>query len=288
MRAKAYSARLNGEVSAYNDEGLYEFFRHDLNEKNKKTQDSSQLFLLSAVVLMSILVYSTATGSTGSKVGQTFDKIILSRANEFVRGIFSYDSPLEIHDDFIRGASNWTGEKESNWAVEAGRVRPAGLKLLQPSMALTDYSFEFEGQIDKKAISWAFRAPDISNYYASKIVVHRSTALPIAEVVSYAVLNGVESNRRRVPLPLSIRLETLYHVQLTIRGNQFITNVNGQIVDVWSDSRLKRGGVGFFNDKDESSVIHWMDLREEKEGVLSQYFSLGLFVNPATLYTIEH
>ncbi|MFN9300050.1 MAG: hypothetical protein ACK6DZ_20360, partial [Acidobacteriota bacterium] len=161
------------------------------------------------------------------------------------------------------------------------------LKIWKPSVELSDYKFEFEGQINRQAISWAFRAPDLRNYYATKIVVHRMSALPNAEIIRYTMLNGAERNRRRLPLPLSIRPETLYHVEVSVRGGNFVTRVNGQIVDVWSDTRHKRGGVGFFNERGESSAIHWVDVREDDPRFLSKLFSLGFFVNPATLYSIQ-
>lgn len=121
-------------------------------------------------------------------------------------------------------------------------------------MKLADYRMEFEGQIEKNAMSWAFRAPDLRNYYATKIQVRKTGNLPTADIVRYAVLNGIEKDQQHLPLPISIRPDTLYHVQMSIRGNQFTTKVNGQVVDSWTDSRLKHGGVGFFSDKGESST----------------------------------
>ena len=166
-------------------------------------------------------------------------------------------------------------------------MRPNGLKIWKPSVRLADYRMEFEGQIDKNAMSWAFRAPDLRNYYATKIVVRKSGALPTAEIVRYAVLNGFESDRQRLPLPMSIRPDTLYHVQMSVRGNQFTTRVNGQIVDTWADSRLRRGGIGFFTDKGESSSIHWVDVHEDRQGIFGRLFAMGFFVSPVGLYLVD-
>ncbi len=212
---------------------------------------------------------------------------ILAQANEYLKAIIPQNSPVKIHDDFASGVSGWLGGRASEWDNDRGQMRPTGLKIWRPSVKLADYRMEFEGQIEKNAMSWAFRAPDLRNYYASKIVVRKSGALPVADLVRYTVLNGAERDRQRLPLPLSIRADTLYHVQMSVRGNQFVTRVNGQIVDTWTDSRLKRGGIGFFADKGESSSIHWVDVKEEREGIFGKLFAMGLIVSPASLYVYE-
>jgi hypothetical protein len=142
---------------------------------------------------------------------------------------------------------------------------------------------EFEGQIERSAMSWAFRAPDVKNYYATKIVIRSRGALPTADIVRYSVFNGMERERVRLPLPMSIRQDTLYHVQVSIRGEQFVTKVNGQVVDSWSDAKLKRGGVGFFAERGERSNIHWVDVKEERDGIFGRLFAMGMFLPPQDL-----
>ena len=44
-----------------------------------------------------------------------------------------------------------------------------GLRLWSRSTLLKNYQMEFQGQIEKKSLSWAFRASDSANYYAAKI-----------------------------------------------------------------------------------------------------------------------
>jgi hypothetical protein len=52
-----------------------------------------------------------------------------------------------------------------------------------------------------------------------------------------------------------LRSDTLYNVLVTVQGESFTFNVNGQLVDAWSDDRLKSGGIGFFAEKGEISDI---------------------------------
>ena len=247
--------------------------------------------------MICVLAFSAATGNMGS--GSISKKAVsltgefsrsnplLAQANEYFKTMIPQNSPLKIHEDFEKGMSGWLGAKASEWNDDRGQMRPSGLKIWRPSVKLTDYRMEFEGQIDKTAISWAFRAPDLRNYYASKIMVHKNGALPVADLVRYTVLNGTEYDRQRLPLPLSVRADTLYHVQMSVRGNVFVTRVNGQIVDSWTDNRLKRGGIGFFAEKGEASSIHWVDVKEEREGIFGKLFAMGLLVSPASLYVYE-
>lgn len=290
-QGKSLSARLSRDLNTYGEETLYEVFQQESQAQVPNNEAKPLLFLFAITILIAIIVavdsprVNPQVVSFTSKLARS--NSILSGATSFFSRIFPVTMPVTLHDDFVQGAGDWIGAKSSGWTLEAGRVRPAGLKIWKPSVQLSDYKFEFEGQINRQAISWAFRAPDLRNYYATKIVVHRMSALPNAEIIRYTMLNGAERNRRRLPLPLSIRPETLYHVEVSVRGGNFVTRVNGQIVDVWSDTRHKRGGVGFFNERGESSAIHWVDVREDDPRFLSKLFSLGFFVNPATLYSIQ-
>ncbi|MBZ2186380.1 MAG: hypothetical protein K7J46_16860 [Bryobacter sp.] len=288
---KSLSARIARDLNAYGDDDLYRGLQQGLDAQKRTKQSKPLLFLLLILVLIAIAVAYDAPKLSPQVVSFSSK---LSKSNSMVKGatsLFSRISPIAIpvklHDDFMLGASDWVGTKSSAWIQEAGRIRPGDLKIWKPSIQLSDYKFEFEGQINRQAMSWAFRAPDLRNYYATKIVVHHTSALPSAEIIRYTMLNGQERSRRRLPLPLSIRPETLYHVEVSVRGDHFVTRINRQVVDVWSDTRLKRGGVGFFNEQGESSAIHWVDVREDYPGFFSKLFGIGFFVNPAITYSIE-
>jgi hypothetical protein len=143
---------------------------------------------------------------------------------------------------------------------------------------LANYKVEFEAQIERKAINWTYRSLNLDNFYASKIVQKRPGSL---EIIRYAVLDGREQLRTKLPIPLMTGNKSLYRVQMQVRGEQFTTLLNGQIVDTWTDTRLRKGGVGFFSEPGERSLIHWVSINEEKEGLLGQILSLGFFVPPA-------
>jgi len=297
-RGRAVNARNARESLIYGDEELYEFVHKDVNKKQKNSKLQAQIIVVLSTIMIGVLAFSAATGSTSStslgpkaiSLTGEFSRSnpILAQANEYLRAIIPANSPIKIHEDFSGGVKGWIGAKASEWdGADNGRMRPTSLKIWKPSVKLADYRMEFEGQIEKNAMSWAFRAPDLRNYYATKLVVKKSGSLPTAEIIRYTVLNGSERDRHRLPLPLSVRADTLYHVQMSVQGNQFTTRVNGQIVDTWTDNKIKRGGIGFFAEKGEVSSIHWVDVKESRDGILGRLFAMGFFVNPTNLYLLQ-
>lgn len=174
-------------------------------------------------------------------------------------------------DDFRMGLDAW--ESRANltrtWSYDAaGFVRPGPLAVFRPSVDLTDYRFEFLGEIDRKALSWAFRAKDLNNYYAMKFVVVKPGPLPLIHMVHYAVINGKEGRHIDKPLPLTARADMLYRIQVNVQGSDFTVMAQGQIVDFWSDGRIERGGVGFFCNRGERARLRWVE-------VSHQYDTLG-------------
>jgi hypothetical protein len=183
-----------------------------------------------------------------------------------------------LRDDFQSGLSGWEGLKSagSDWATEAGEVRPASLRLWTPSTSLSNYELEFMGQIDRKSLDWAFRAADLHNYYATKLVITRPGSLPNAGLVRFIVLDGRERERVELPLPLTLERGVDYRVRVSVRGNRFLTSVNGQLISSWMDSRISRGGVGFFSEDGESSLLKWVTVSERDSFLarVASHFSL--------------
>jgi hypothetical protein len=55
--------------------------------------------------------------------------------------------------------------------------------------------------------------------------------------------------------------------------------VNGQLVSSWTDNRLSRGGIGFFSEDGEASVLKWVSLSERDSFLarIASHFSLISF-----------
>jgi hypothetical protein len=173
---------------------------------------------------------------------------------------------VELSDDFRQGLGEWSGvgEWSKGWSYDpAGFIRPRKLALYTPSLGLEDYRFEFLGAIERKALSWVYRAADVKNYYAARLEVTRGGPLPTVELVRYAVVDGRIGSRKSIPLPMQARLDTIYRVRVDVRGSDFVTTIQGQVVDVFSDDRLPRGGVGFFSESGEDARLRWIEVSHQ-------------------------
>jgi transposase len=182
---------------------------------------------------------------------QQFDRAVQARA------------AFQFEDNFQSGLEGWDGVQHfgETWAFDKdGFMRPGKLALFQPSAGTTDYSFEFLMQIDHKGMGWVFRALDQQNYYAMKLVAANSGPRMAASLVHYAVVDGKKEAAVQTPLPMMMNSNRPYRIRVEVKGSQFITTVDGQVVNTWSDGRLLEGGVGFFTDRGEQARLYWMRL----------------------------
>jgi hypothetical protein len=167
----------------------------------------------------------------------------------------------------------------SIWAQEGSYIRPGRLRIWARSESLANYDFEFVGQIDRKSLDWAFRASDSRNYYATKIAI---LSPDTSELVRYAVLDGVVLDRTELPLPIKLAANKDYQFRMTAEGARFLTFIDGHVVSSWSDSRISRGGIGFFSEDGEKSLLKWAALteRDSLAGRVLSHFSILLFPHP--------
>jgi hypothetical protein len=186
-------------------------------------------------------------------------------------------------DDFRSGLDAWESQSNltSSWSYDrAGFVEPGPLALFKPTLDLADYRVEFLGEIDKKALGWVFRAEDLKNYYAMKLLVVQPGPLPVVDLVHYAVINGKRGPEVRKRLPLTVRSDSLYRMAVDVRGGDFTVMAQGQIVDFWTDNRLQHGGIGFFSGRGERARLRWVE-------VSHQYDALGRVCAYLSPYGLE-
>jgi len=178
---------------------------------------------------------------------------------------------IALDEDFRSGLDDWWGRNDATaeWSFDAtGFVRPTTLALYRPSMGLNDYQLQFLAAIDKQALSWVVRAADYDNFYVIKLEVLKSGPLPTIGVTRYAVVNGKADSRGDTLARIDARSDQLYRVRVDVRGDDFTLTVQGQLVDSWSEPRLKHGGIGFFSARGEESRVRWVQ-------VTHQYDMLG-------------
>lgn len=188
------------------------------------------------------------------------------------------EQPLQVKSDFRSRLSEWTGGA-GGWSWNGNAVTPGKLRLWKPTLSSKDYDLQFRASIERKGMGWAFRARDTDNYYATKILLSRPGEISGASIVRYGVMNSWTFDRMELPLPVALQRDRRYNITAMVRGNRFTTLIDGHVVDEWSDSKLRSGGVGFFSDEGDSSAIEWADFREQK-GWLSRWLSASLFIPP--------
>lgn len=191
---------------------------------------------------------------------------------------------VRLFDDFRAGLASWQGR--GGWARtwrygEATFVEPGDLALLSPSIGLTDYTLTFLGQIERRSLNWVFRAQDTSNYYSMRIVITRGGPLPEASVFRSVVIGGKEREAKSLPIPFPVKADTLYLVRMEVRGQDFTTYIQDQLVDHFSDPRLKSGGVGFYSPRGDRALLRWVE-------VSHQYDYLGRLCALLSPYSVQH
>ena len=179
---------------------------------------------------------------------------------------------VELSEDFRTGLADWQGSRQDwaeNWSYDqAGFVRPGNLALFTPTVGLSDYNFEFLGQIENRALSWVYRAKDARNYYLGRLVITRGGPVPEVSLVRSVVKNGRESKQFLTVLTMNLRTDTIYRVRVDVNGSDFTTSVLGQVVDTFTDASHPQGGIGFYGGRGETSRIRWVE-------VSHQYDTLG-------------
>jgi hypothetical protein len=218
-----------------------------------------------SVPKVKVAIPHVATGDV-----QQVEKVVAERWKSLNQTI-SNRAAIAFADDFRTGLDAWESRSNltSSWSYDqTGFVRPGPLAVFKPSVELSDYHFEFLGAIDQRAMGWAFRAKDLDNYYAMKLVVVKPGPLPLVHLVRYAVVNGKEGPHTDKPLPITVHADMLYRILVDVRGDDFTVMTQGQVVDFWSDSRLRHGGVGFFCNRGERARLRWVE-------VSHQYDALG-------------
>jgi hypothetical protein len=167
---------------------------------------------------------------------------------------------LDLFDDFQAGLDSWeSAENLATWSYDnGGLVIPGKLATLTPSLPLTDYDVDSVAQVVSKGMGLVFRASGTRSYQVAKLIVDGKGPMPPLIVERYAVIGGKESARVRIHCPGTFQKDTLYHLHLEVRGDTFTLFIEGRLIDSWSDSRTKSGGVGFFCANGERARVAWV------------------------------
>lgn len=269
-----------------------------INSRDEEHTRPTQSNLFSTATFGIFIVIALLVGSMGlSGPNNSNPKYPATGPMEDLRKMIRNHAAVRLNDDFHGGLKSWqvagdrtvtSGTRGPDWTFNHGFVQPGRLRIWKDSVKMTDYQLEFVGQIERKGFGWAFRATDARNYYASKLNVVKPGPLPATDLIRYTVVDGHESARVSVPIALNVRTDTLYRVIVSVKGQNFSTRVNGQMVDTWSDGRLGRGGVGFFADSGEQASLRWVTVshRDDLVGRLLSFLGFIQPIEPLVYYAL--
>lgn len=280
-------------VRSLRDEEYEEIWPVSLRTADPETPRPQQSNLVSTALFGIFIVGALLVGSMGLSGPDSGVRMSASGSNpvEDLRRKIRTHAAVRLRDDFRSGLENWKSStpsptsslqarsSASDWSVKDGFIQPGRLRLWKDSMSLSDYQLEFVSEIQKKGLGWVYRAQNTNNYYATKIRITRPGPLPSADLMRYAVIQGRENSRISLPLPMVLRSDTLYRVLVSVRGDTFSTTVNGQMVDTWTDSRLRSGGVGFFTDRGEEATLRWVTV-SDRDNFVGRVLSYLGFLAP--------
>jgi hypothetical protein len=188
------------------------------------------------------------------------------RPGDLLRLTIQRRAVYEKEDNFHAGLASWDGKNAKTWAYDReGFIRPGRLVLYRPSRDLKDYKLEFLTQVEHKGVNYVFRAVDEQNYYGMKLAVTEPGPRPLVALSRYTVIDGKKESRGETPLQVMMHNNRPYRVVVDVKGNQFLTSIEGQLVDSWSDDRLKSGGVGFFTESSEKARLYWMKVTKNSD-----------------------
>jgi len=233
--------------------------------------------------------FPTVSAETGKKPSMLSGAS--SAIGDFVRGV----APVTLQHRFSGGGlgssmADWANitlragadkiDDPRDWIGKNKTSSSASLRLWKKSTLMQNYEMEFQGQLEKTSLSWAVRASNAGNFYATKLAIIKAGPLPNAGLIRYAMVNGRETDRTQVPLPLTLERGVDYRIRMTIQGDRFLTFLNGKVIGSMTDKRLVRGGVGFFDDAGDPQKVAWVSVSEHDSFFGRLLANFAVFVLP--------
>ena len=162
-----------------------------------------------------------------------------------------------MEDDFGGGADDGWYAPQSLIPEESGAVRVEGLVLHSETMQLSSYRMDFEAKLSSGTVGWVIGARDHENYHLYKLEKSAPRSESPYRVVHYPVVGGEADTSNAISTEVSLDLNehVVHRFSVRVRDGRVVTFINGQSVDYWAPQEWKAGGVGFFGDKSEASLI---------------------------------
>jgi hypothetical protein len=78
----------------------------------------------------------------------------------------------------------------------------------------------------------------------------------------FSVIDGVESQKHSSPIAKPLRTGVAFHVRLDVRGTEFSAYINDELIEVWHEDRLPKGGIGLMTEQSERAQIRKVQIFE--------------------------
>ena len=294
--------RIVRDIDVTSDYDLTEMWTVDRENKRQTKTGHQAIGVFAVLGILTLVAVGLATGGASSGTGgaggagKGIPSLDPSASNgggwsDSARSFFRGRTSVTLTHDFTTGIGDFIGGRgngvaKRDWSLDPNGLRPGKLRIWQRSTSLQDYDVDFLGQIEQRSMGWAFRAPDVKNYYGTKLILNgRSVGSgPNVGLVRFVMLDGREQDRTQLPLPISLERGKSMRIHLSVQGSRFVTAVDNQVVSSWSDSRLPRGGVGFFSEDGEMSTVRWVSLAEH-DSMLGRFLAqFSLIQMPSLAY----
>lgn len=226
-----------------------------------------------------------ALGALAGAVALSPSPVPRSDFTGVLRQRLAYRAQVDLFEDFSQGLDDWRApeNRARAWSYDRnGFVRVGALSLFVPSLRLSDYDLDTLAQIDARGLSLAFRAASLQNYEAVKLLLVGSGPVRSIAVQSYAVISGRPTRARVQKYPGCFASDTLFHVRLAVRGDDFSLYVQGILLADWTDSRLASGGVGLFCSPGERARVAWIRVTHNTDSIGRVCAFLSSLLPPAS------
>lgn len=199
--------------------------------------------------------------------------------------------PHPTMSDYFANLEDWisatvvstSGERDAygggDWTCTATGAEPGAMRIWRNSLDLGDYDFAFRGRVTVGGLGCAFRASDSRNFCGIRLVPSGFGGVAQARIEHFVRAGGRLSERARTPLPFNVLERVEYNLSVKVRGDRFTVAIDGQFADSWTDSALKNGGIGFFSESGDGSVIRWVEVTE-RDSTLGRMLGYFAFATP--------
>ena len=210
-----------------------------------------------------------------------------------VRETIARRAAVQLNDSLREGMEAWGAPVASypaGWSRHPdGYVNTGALALFNPTRSFSDYRLEFFGQIESKSLGWTVRAKDEKNYHAMKFTVIEAGLRPVIAMIHYNVVDGKPGRRSQTPLNVMVHNRTPIQVAVDVKGNRFVTSIDGEEVDSYSDDAPASGGIGFFSEAGEKARLYWVRVAKNDDwlGHICAFLSGGATSSTAEVWPSE-